>query len=281
MLGKLIKHDLRALAPTLTTLEIVTLALGAVAAVCGFIGYWSNESAFLPTSLSEVIGALMAMGVVLGAIGLICLVPATGVVILHRFYANLFTDQGYLTLTLPVRPSQIVWAKTIAGGAWLLVSCIVTLACSLLLSYAVDGFAAHTSLTSTLPYWLLAEANEMPGWTSGAFPGVSLLAGSMRTFLGIIAVLMMGYAGLSLGATWARRHKVAAGIALFVAIWTVVSMLSGTIGALIGIIAYSSSLWSEAAVALMQVLAFLRDAVMVVACFAVCCICLRKHVNLS
>lgn len=41
-----------------------------------------------------------------------------GLLLAVRFYRNLFTDEGYLTLTLPATSTQQLWAKIISGAVW-------------------------------------------------------------------------------------------------------------------------------------------------------------------
>lgn len=39
----------------------------------------------------------------------------TLIFILMRYYKNFFTDEGYLTFTLPVTPHELLWTKLISG----------------------------------------------------------------------------------------------------------------------------------------------------------------------
>ncbi len=44
---------------------------------------------------------------------------------IHSFYQSLFTSNGYLTLSLPVTPDQLIWSKLIAAIAVMFASIIV------------------------------------------------------------------------------------------------------------------------------------------------------------
>lgn len=50
----------------------------------------------------------------------------TFVVVILRFYQNMFTGEGYLTFTLPVKTGQIVFSKLLVGLMIMLVPLIVT-----------------------------------------------------------------------------------------------------------------------------------------------------------
>ena len=43
----------------------------------------------------------------------------------YHFHKNVFTDQGYLTNTLPVTPSQLLLSKELAALLWLLIDVVV------------------------------------------------------------------------------------------------------------------------------------------------------------
>lgn len=45
--------------------------------------------------------AVMTLAFLLSMVALFVAVVATFVIVIARFYRNLFTDEGYLTLTLP------------------------------------------------------------------------------------------------------------------------------------------------------------------------------------
>lgn len=291
MLGKLFEYDMGALSKPLLPLEVIALAVSLAASACAMIGYWSNEVSIMSGGLEDLISALMFMGLLAGFLGIACLVPATLAIILHRFYANLYSDQGYLTFTLPVRTSDILWSKVLAGALWLGISCLVALAGSLLMSYAMYGFASETSLSSTLPYWIVSGEFDLFGSdTPEALAPFTFLSGVIRTLLGIFALLLMAYTGFTLGATWARQHKIACGIALFLGIWVAVSMITGTIGiaaaSFIDMAFSNGSSGSYQAVSevqrqLTQGLDVLRNLIVCVGGFLICYVCLRKHVNLS
>ena len=73
-------------------------------------GINGSEEAGLP--ILETIAALFLM---LSVVMLCCSVVFTWVFIAYRFYKSVFTEQGYLTNTLPVPQQQIIVAKGRVG----------------------------------------------------------------------------------------------------------------------------------------------------------------------
>ena len=145
MLGKLFKYDMAALTRVLAPLHLAALGVALLAAVCGLAGNGLGQAAHQASgSAGKLFGmfagfAFMAFGVCLFL--LLVLTLATFFVAVHRFYANLFTDEGYLTLTLPVTAHQIVISKVLAAALWLLVDFLVVGACVAMVLFAMDVFS--------------------------------------------------------------------------------------------------------------------------------------------
>ena len=114
MLGKLFKYDMKALSRTLVPLHVAVLVLGLVSCVAGFAGHTVGESGSSPER--NVFMAVITLAFLLSMVALFVAVVATFVIVIARFYRNLFTDEGYLTLTLPVTANQIMLSKTLAGS---------------------------------------------------------------------------------------------------------------------------------------------------------------------
>ncbi len=86
--------------------------------------------------LSFLLFFLIIMGVSFG----------TFIVITVRFYKNLFSDEGYLTRTLPVTSGQHLLSKTIAGSIWGSLDMILLLASFYIISatpFVVDAFNSN------------------------------------------------------------------------------------------------------------------------------------------
>ena len=58
----------------------------------------------------------------------------------YRFYKSVFTDQGYLTNTLPVTQRQIITAKGIVGVIWLVINFVIIAAAIMFMVISRDNF---------------------------------------------------------------------------------------------------------------------------------------------
>lgn len=116
MLGKLIKYDLKAMNRYLVVIHLMLL-------ITALIGRFVAVSDFLedPGKLSSVGAIMIGFGILLFIALCMAAVFGTLAIVGIHFYKNLFSDEGYITLTLPVSKGCHLAAKTISGSIWLLI----------------------------------------------------------------------------------------------------------------------------------------------------------------
>ena len=119
MLGKLIKHEFDATWRVPVALEAVLIVLG----IMGAITLGNIPSVDDSVGVSIIMFLLTAIYYV----GIIAANIVTMVYLVMRYYRNLYTSQGYLTFTLPVRTDQIITAKVVTGWVWMLLCFICTI----------------------------------------------------------------------------------------------------------------------------------------------------------
>ena len=85
-------------------------------------------------SLREVIFAETEIGIVFGVLGIYLAIAifsgysiATVIFIGIRFYRNFYTDEGYLTFTLPVKRSTLFFSKVLSGTIFLVGTTLVVI----------------------------------------------------------------------------------------------------------------------------------------------------------
>ena len=117
MLGKLIKHEFRALSRFLLPIHILLL----VACLIGRFMFQAMDTMDLPNVI------LIVSFVFLISIWIV--VPcATSILIVVRYYKSLYTDEGYLTLTLPATRGQLLFSKAFAAFVWSILDLAIVIA---------------------------------------------------------------------------------------------------------------------------------------------------------
>ena len=113
MLGKLLKHEMLYLIKTFSPLYIVYLILALSIRILSIfdkpIGHTDTGPAFYTLVVfAGIVG--IAYGVLTGILALLTMIDNV-----RRFKNNMFTDEGYLTNTLPVTATEHIVAKLTAG----------------------------------------------------------------------------------------------------------------------------------------------------------------------
>ena len=108
MLKKLLSYDFKAIFKYWWIGALTTLVLSGVGAGCGSILETEKE---LPPSVT----IFATIGMVLVVLSIFAFVLFAELLVYVRFYKHLFTDEGYLTFTLPVKRHQILSSKLISG----------------------------------------------------------------------------------------------------------------------------------------------------------------------
>ena len=115
MLGKLMKYDMRYMARILPWLYLGGVCLSLL--VTGGIMLFSND-------LVMIFGLEIVLQVL--SIGIEAIAVCSTVFMIVRIYRNMFSDEGYLTFTLPVKTGDIINSKILTGAVWTFFSYIVS-----------------------------------------------------------------------------------------------------------------------------------------------------------
>jgi len=108
MLKKLIKYDFRAVIKYWWIAALSSVVLSIAGGWC--ISVFASEK-----ELPEVLYLVATLVAIVAVLGLCAFSVLTIVFVYSRFYKNFFTDEGYLTFTLPVKRSQLLNSKLIAS----------------------------------------------------------------------------------------------------------------------------------------------------------------------
>ena len=229
MLGKLMTYELRALWKPAIIMVAIMVAAGMIGAGCLGATQALSEVA---RSGNGILAAPMAGNAtaVLFMAALFCgflvgaAVAAFYVFVAMRFYRTLFTDEGYLTLTLPVRAGTLVMAKFWVAYLLLAAFSLVALLMYALMVLAISGEAGAVAGVLSI----------MGGWGAFVADGdvASALGGIVNTLVTCAYALGLAFCSLTLGAWWARRHKVAAAVGVYLAVGWAIALVFSIAGVL-------------------------------------------------
>lgn len=142
MLSKLIKYDLKAVSPVL-------LAIHGAVLILSLLGHFFMS--LLHIRPFDTIFSSVYTVTLLTAIGAVAL--ATIIYLGMRYHRNLYTDEGYLTNTLPVTANCHVLSKYLCGVLWIFLdAAVILLSVFILLNDQLSEFfqAVSTNIPGTL-----------------------------------------------------------------------------------------------------------------------------------
>ena len=126
MLGKLIKHEFRAINRIFIPVNVALLALGLLGGILGVLLVGDLANAGPATSLVIVMmWFLFIMAMLAGGF-----IPV--VVTILRFWKNLLGSEGYLMFTLPVTRRDLIFSKLIPATTWFVLTILSIIIAGLL-----------------------------------------------------------------------------------------------------------------------------------------------------
>lgn len=110
MVRKLMKHELFALFRVLGFLMIAVVVFAIAGRVLLAVNAANAEMEYYGVS-----GLLLILVFMFYAFAIIALVFAAYALGISRFYKTLFSGEGYMTLSLPATPMQLIWSKLLSS----------------------------------------------------------------------------------------------------------------------------------------------------------------------
>ncbi|MBE6684688.1 MAG: hypothetical protein E7592_03445 [Ruminococcaceae bacterium] len=261
MLKKLLKYDLRAIFKYWWILAVSSVGLAMIGGICLRTLVASDSEKTGP-----IIVIISALGVVATVIGLSAFLIITEILIFVRFYKNFFTDEGYLTFTLPVKRSQLLNSKLITTLIANLATFIV-LFIDILLILAIGS-----------PDFFRSEIWQLIGRSlrdciqyMGAYSFIYLIELIALIFCIALSSTLIFYICITLASVVAKKSKIITAIGIYYGISTVVSF-SVELIYIFGIMFVSNAIASFTSSAIMGVAALI--VFMVLAFVAALCLAL-------
>ena len=212
MLGKLLKHELRATSHTMLPLIGGMLLVALMGNVCVRLGNGRD----LPAAVSLIITLVM----VLFFVGIFAIGFVTVYMMVRRFRDNLLRDEGYIMHTLPVSVHAQIWSKVLVSALWYALTAVTIVAAAVLLTFGADTVRAIGDLFKTL-YAVFTQGDGHIAEIVVEFLAVLVLA-SLALSLSFDAALSVGHAF--------AKHKMAASVAVFIGFVVLEEILLDTLG---------------------------------------------------
>ena len=219
MILKLFKYDFMNIGKKLIPFYIAALVIGVINRILlltSTISSIENENNFMAIFGSPLL--YFAYFVVI--IGIFCM---TVFVIISRYNSSIYGNEGYLTNTLPLKPSQIILAKLINFLIWIFISYFVIFV-SLFILFPFDFFVRN--IIEQPDFY--KDLNHMTKYIlSSKYTPIFILQLVYNFFSHIQSILML-FLSIAI-ANLFKSYKVVAGVIAFFLISTIFSLIGSSL----------------------------------------------------
>ncbi len=239
MLKKCLKYDLKSIWNVWWIIAVSVLAVGILGCVCiRGLNDLTRGGADMDPSLRTVLEITMTLTSGLAGLGLAAFITVTEILVFLRFYRNFFTDEGYLTFTLPVPRRTLYLSKTLNTVIWTtaafgVVAVIVLIGLwicpsTLKLTDIWTGLPDESPQVIVGPFNLIAFKTIGDGFTAmwedvGAWLIVYIAEALLALVLLDLFEVGLIQMCITIGSVIAKKHKLLASIGICYAVTTAVT----------------------------------------------------------
>ena len=216
MFTKLLKHEFRTTARSLNLLSLAALLVGVLGFIFVLIATLSENLDDHPLVVLIYIPVFLFIFISLFAYGI-----AAAFIPYKQFYQKKFTDEGYLTFTLPVTTHQVLLSSILNVIIWNIISCLVLIV-SILMIFA-PVFNEFYQIFKTIPdifYGL--NYDEI-------YPIGERIIDALITISAIPFSLLLPFVSITLGCLISKKWKIGISFCIGYGINMVVSTVTETL----------------------------------------------------
>ncbi len=222
MFKKVLKYDMASVKRYWWLIAVAVLGIAVVGSLVfrGVYLYFENVQNSPGQAEDIFLSLVMMAGMIFLLICLMAVFSSVFVtpVITHlRYYRNFFTDEGYLTFTLPVSRKTLYLSKTVNSMLWTAAhALLLVVAFSITITLAPpaeNGHVLNFVVWQGLGDVLSAAWNAVGAWMFVyVLEGILLLICSSAMSVGLIQLC------ITIGAVIAKKHKLLAAIGIYYAV---------------------------------------------------------------
>ena len=237
MLKKLLKYDIRYISKVFLLTIVGLFAAGALTGGClgGMIRVFESSTAADGSTQAVFLmltGMLLYFLTIIGFV-LVAALPTICVFVLYyRFYRNLYTDQGYLSFTLPLKPTTHLHSKLIVSTAttvildifvllaYVLAGCVALLICSDMIRENIDNLQYIKELISD---WMGSNGDAIVQIV------LYILITLFSTLITRLANICLVFFDITFACSIVKKHKLLASIGMFL-------IVNGVVGSIVYVV---------------------------------------------
>ncbi len=269
MLKKLYYYEWVALRRILIPLYIV---MPVLATLCFLL---ARLVAVVPAEslLGNLLTILFATAIFFSAVAIAMIFLAIALILGYRYYRSFFTDEGYLTMVLPVRGRTLFLAKVASGATWGGVALVIAV-----LSFLLMAWGASSTLVGSAFEIYISTAPGVPAV-------VTVLITVLNVCASLFLQLILMYGAINLAGLVFRKYSILGAVLFYLVSNTALSILSSLIQAVVLVflapLTQNPNMLSVISFYSATAISLLLDAAIIVAVWLMSVHVLEKKLNLS
>ena len=181
---KLLKNDFLASARVISLFYIALALLFAVFGICVLIQSSDSISAELLDKVTTARNVTIVVSIVVSFL----LIFVTFFFVVYDFFKSLFSQQGYLSFSLPVSSNQLLGSKVIVYGGWMLLSYAAFMFTSVfLMNYTADEVIGMEKIS--LAESLMSMLGDFPSTTQLIAYAIYMVVMFFVIFLSFVSII--------------------------------------------------------------------------------------------
>jgi hypothetical protein len=232
MFTKLLKQEWKATFKLMGIMSLAALGISVLEAVI-FRMLLGN----IGSAVSGIIGGTLASLILFLTLAIAAYAIGVQIYLDVRFYKNKFSDEGYLTFTLPVSCHQIFLSSMLNMTIWTVLSGAVTALCIGIVVFGGTSGVIDARIWKQLWQGIVSGFQENAEIFGGGYWPLMIISGILGLFSGPILTMT----AFTLGAVIAKKHKVLAALGMAYAISMVTSIATTILMNIIGVDAMVTS----------------------------------------
>lgn len=278
MLGKLFKYEFK------NTAKVMLAIYGVLVFTTLLVSIGSSMKAMQGVNLTDVppvVELFFAASVLMYVLSIFALFTVSYVYLCIHFYKTMYSDQGYLTHTLPVKPVTLFNVKLVTSLVWMILTAVLfALSIFAFLIGASRGEIFSSEVAGRMAEIIKYEFVPIFGMTFGQF----LLFIVLSFIISCLSYLLMIFASISIGQLF-TGHKIAGSFATGIIIYMVQQVIATIVILVTGfstfldyekIVTFADVLFSPA-----MIISMVISVLFAVALYIICIVMQTRHLNLD
>lgn len=278
MLRKLFKYEFKNTAKLMLTIYGIFI----VSTLISTIGLSTDAMQADVESMPLVFQLLFFAVMMLYVLSMFALFLVTFVYVCIHFYKTMYSDQGYLTHTLPVKPMTLFNVKLTTAWGWMMGSmALFVLSIFIMMLGATKGELITANLD--IPIALISEQFELV-FGMKIVPFIFMMIVLMA--FSCVSYLLMVYASISIGQLF-NQHKIVMAIVAGIVIYIIEQIAGSIVLLLTGNSFFNTYLYadtvtvSEIIFSAPMIASMVLSVLFTIAFYIICVVIQKRHLNLD